>query len=252
MVGRDNLCTTLGYRGLVGAHGGFVEQVVIPVGDFFEVTGNVMPNLVEPLLVAVHAIEQLKSHRDIAEEKSVLVQGAGCIGICLAGILRDVYGINVQIFDPLSDRLKRAAEAGFNTINGEQLASMHHSFSVVIDAAGKDLSMEQQPLDQAIDLCAAGGCIVGIGTYFISLDILPARILFQEISLLSSFAYTRADVEELARIQSSLKIDFQPMLTQVPFENIVEEGFYHAELDRNAFTRITTSPYQANVRKIAA
>jgi len=252
-AGKDNLCSTLAYRGLVGAHGGFTEYVAIPREDFFATTPNVQPNMVEPLLVTLHAINQLKANGGLdASHGQILILGAGSIGICLAGILRDVYQLESVLSDPLENRMKQAAQLGFDVIATEKLASMENAFSIVVDAAGKDLSLERQPLDLAIEYCAAGGRILGIGTYFITLDLLPARFLFQEITLLPSFAYTRAEVNELAKIQSSLQLDFSSMVTKVPFEAILDEGFYLAELDRNAFTRITTAPFTGQARKAAA
>lgn len=251
--GRDNLCESLAYRGLVGAHGGFVEQTVIPQSDFFETAENIQPNLVEPLLVGLHAAKHLKkAHTSSQIKKPVLIMGAGCIGICLASILRDAYKIPVLITDPLENRLTLAGNAGFDTCSHTEILGRQNTFDWVIDAAGKDLGLEQQPLDQAIDLCSAGGTILAIGTYFITLELLPARFLFQEIGIVSSFAYDRADVSELARIQTLLTTDFDLFTTKVSFESLIDEGYYLAELDRNAFTRITTSPAEVQTKRIAA
>jgi len=251
--GRHNLCESLAYRGILGAHGGFTEQIVISENDFFPTTENIPPNLVEPLLVATHAVSQLRTLGHSTELNTpILIMGAGCIGICLATILRDIYGADVSITDPLEQRLERAADAGFNTIAFSAIDETNGSWPVVVDAAGKDASLSKQPLDQALDLCAAGGTILGIGTYFITLEILPARFLFQEQQVVPSFAYCSADVEELSRIQSSLTTNFHSLMTPVPFDQIIDDGYYLAELDRNAFTRITTSPYRTAEARIAA
>ena len=252
-AGKDNLCETLAYRGLVGAHGGFVEQIVIPQSDFFETSENIQPNLVEPLLVALHAATQLKKANSISRIRNpVLIMGAGCIGICLASVLRDAYKIPVVITDPLERRLGLAQDAGFDTLEHPEILGRQNEFDWVVDAAGKDLGLAQQPLDQAIDLCAAGGTILAIGTYFITLELLPARFLFQEISIIPSFAYDREDVAELTRIQTMLTTNFEAFIKTVSFESLIDEGYYLAELDRNAFTRITTSPAEVQSKRIAA
>lgn len=253
-AGRDNLCETLAYRGLVGAHGGFVEQTVIPQADFFETTDNIQPNLVEPLLVALHAAKRLKKANEESPIRNpVLIMGAGCIGICLASILKNAYKIPVLITDPLKNRLALANCEGFDTCSHSEVLARQNTFDWVVDAAGKDPGREQQPLYQAIDLCSAGGTIIAIGTYFTTLEIQPANFLFQEISIVSSLAYDRSDVTELKNIQQRLTTNFRAFTTKVAFENLIDESYDIAELDRRStFTRIITSPAEVNSTRITA
>ena len=252
-TGRDNLCETLAYRGLVGAHGGFVEKTVIPQNDFFETAENIQPNLVEPLLVALHAARHLKNANETKSiRKPVLIMGAGCIGICLAAILRDAYKIPVVITDPIKNRLNLANHEGFNTCAHSEILTRKNAFDWIIDAAGKDPGLEQQPLDQAIDLCSTGGTIIAIGNYFITHEVLPARLLFREISIIPSFVYKQSDVAELRNIQQRLTTNFRAFTTQVSFKNLIDEGYCLPKLDRNAFTRITTSPSEVCSTRIAA
>lgn len=239
--GRDNLCTQLAYRGLLGAHGGFTEYTCVPADHIFPVSDPVMLNLIEPLLVATHAVATVSVEKLSGK---VHVLGAGCIGICTAAILEKVYHLDVTLSDPREQRLAKAAQMGFKTLSAAQINDSEGMAAVVFDAAGKEMQFERQPLDLAIDLCAPGGTVVGVGTYFITLDLLPARFLFTEKSIVPSFAYTSEDVKTLANTIELLDVDFSSMMTRVPFDNIIEQGYYQAEVNRDVFTRIVTSAFE--------
>ncbi len=239
--GKDNLCEKLAYRGLLGAHGGFTEYLTVKTSDLFPVKDATLLNLVEPMLVATHAIAMTKAKAELSGTVHVL--GAGCIGICTAAILQQIHKLDVTLSDPRENRLARAAGMGFKTMSVEDVEQSAGSANIVFDAAGKELQFGKQPLDLAIDICQPGGSIVGIGTYFITLDLLPARFLFSEKTIIPSFAYTSADVATLAKNITALELDFASMITRIPFDQIIEKGYYQAELDRDVFTRIVTSVF---------
>ena len=238
VAGKDNLCESLAYRGLLGADGGFCEYVTVPVGSTFPVKKATWLNLVEPLLVATHAASLIPKEK---RSGKVMVLGAGCVGLCVAAVLKDIHGFDVVMSDPLDNRLSMAQSLGFVTAAYDSLEKAHGAYPLVVDAAGKELKHQQQPLDLAIDLCAPGGSIVGVGTYFITVDLLPAKFLFSEKSILPSFAYTSADVSELRDTIDSISVDFDKIYTRIPFDRLIEEGYFQAEMDRNVFTRIVTS-----------
>lgn len=241
-AGKDNLCESLAYRGLLGADGGFSEYVCVPSGSTFPVEKASWLNLVEPLLVATHAVSTIPKDK---RRGQVLVLGAGCVGLCVAAVLKDIHGLDVALSDPLDNRLSVARSLGFKVLEYESLQSVHGTYPIVVDAAGKELKHQQQPLDLAIDLCAPGGSVVGVGTYFITVDLLPAKFLFSEKSLLPSFAYTSADVTELRHTINQITVDFDRIYTRIPFDRLIEDGYFQAEMDRNVFTRIVTSISEA-------
>lgn len=232
-AGRANICSTLAYRGLVGADGGFAEYVVAAEADLFPVAEEHMLNFVEPLLVGVHAFKRLGGRA----AGSVLVIGAGAVGCSVAAVWQDCCGLDVTVHDILPRRLERAAAMGLTTAASVDAGT----FDVVVDAAGKDVMHNTAALVDALAAVRPGGTVVAIGSYFSPVSLLPTDIVFAERDVLSSFAYDQSDVEDLATWIDKISSDFTALTTSVTLDRLVEDGYYQAEIDKDAFTRIVVS-----------
>ncbi|MDL1963492.1 MAG: alcohol dehydrogenase catalytic domain-containing protein [Deltaproteobacteria bacterium] len=231
--GKEHLCNSMAYYGLIGADGGFAEYAVVRTNNVLPVSDPAIITFVEPLLVALHAVAKIKS--DLGGCK-VLVMGAGAIGTAMASVLTFVCKAAVSITDILSKRRQRAKAAGFHVIEKDALSQC---FDIVIDCAGSDPYSGKHPaILEGCQYLLKGGTLLVLGTYFHPLAFVPVQMLINEYMLINSYLYNNADVVSLKETITSLKTDFSLFIDDVPLKRIIEDGYYRAEVDKDSFTRL--------------
>jgi (R,R)-butanediol dehydrogenase/meso-butanediol dehydrogenase/diacetyl reductase len=236
LAGNVHYCSQNAYYGLVGAHGGFCEYSAVNVNNVIEVEDRSLLSFVEPLLVAAHSFNRYQ--KDVTGKK-VLVLGAGAVGLSCAALWQKMGAKSLTIYDNLPNRLKIATNSGLHTVNDTQ--ELMGQFDVVIDAAGKDPASQKQAFELAPDYLKQGGTLILIGTYFFPLELVPAQMLVTETTYLPSYMYDLQDVDLLRTILSELDFPFSNCIKRVAFDDIIQEGYYQAELDKDTFVRIVTS-----------
>lgn len=236
LSGNVHFCSNKAYHGLAGAHGGFCEYSSVNIENVIEVENKSLLTFVEPLLVAVHSYHR---YGQSLNSKKVLILGAGAVGISCAAIWQKMGAEGITIYDNLPNRLAKAALLGFDVVKDAQV--LRNQFDVVIDAAGKDPLHEEQAFEIAPTFLKPGGIVISIGTYFFPMSVIPIETLVEEKSHVPSYMYDMKDVQLLKSLIPELDMDFESLITRVPLDRIVEEGYYQAELDRDTFVRIVTS-----------
>ena len=161
--------------------------------------------LVEPLAVASHAVERALPpglphvHEGLGIGQSVVIQGAGPIGLLTAATARAVGAGQVIMVDMIEDRLSMAERFGATeTINlGEydsdefidEIADRTPSGDgpdVVIEAVGRPEAFEQ-----ALQIPHNGGTVVEVGHYFSAGEakIDPSDLIHRQLDVYGSLAY---------------------------------------------------------------
>lgn len=232
--GKDQVCEALAYRGVLGADGGFCEYSLVGADSIIPVADRDQLSFIEPLLLGVHSSKRFTMPKD----NRAFIIGAGAVGCAIAAVWQDCLGIDVTIHDLLPSRVARAAAMGLNATSEVPEPGQ---YAAVVDAAGKDPAHGIDALLQAIDLCRPGGAIVALGAYFSPQEFMSMPIVFSERSIVTSFAYNTSDVEDFMIWRDKLDCDFSALVSRVPLDRLVEDGYYQAELDRDSFTRIVTS-----------
>ena len=161
-IGKSNCCANLQ---IIGVHreGGFADYVTVPVDRLHVVPKGLSAfaaSFTEPVAIGVQA-----SRRGmIADGDSVLILGAGPIGLALVEVAR-ARGARVFVTDIVSERLEIAADLGGTPLTaGESLVdevmrlTNGEGMPVVVEATGNVKAMES-----TVDLVAAGGRIVIVG-----------------------------------------------------------------------------------------
>jgi L-idonate 5-dehydrogenase len=170
--------------------------------------------MIEPLAVALHAIEQAGP----VSGKRILVTGAGTIGLLTAITAKAFGSVAVVVTDILAERREFAFQCGidsvFDPLNEEFTAQVKDiagdGFDVIFEASGA-----VPALRQAFDLVRAGGTIVQIGTIGIEDVPLPAnQLMVKEIKFVGSFRYGNV-FEEAIRLVESGRVDLRPFITGV-------------------------------------
>jgi len=127
--------------------------------------------LVEPLAVALHAVHRA----GIAPGSSVLVIGAGPIGLCAVAVASGL-GAAVDVQGHRPERLTAAERLGAGRTVGS-------GYDVVIDAAGT-----QRSLDRATERVRPGGTIAVVATFWEPVTV-GVGLLMKEATLVPAFTY---------------------------------------------------------------
>ena len=157
--------------------GGMQSELLIKESNLVFLPDNVSYEagaMIEPIAVCLHAIKKA----NISGSSSVLVYGAGTIGLLSAMWARTFGAKSVFVHDVDKSRLDFAENLGFQTYSSE-------SVNVVIEASGSDVA-----LNDAIMTCEAFGKIILIGhgkkDTCIRHDVF-AKILRKQLTLIGSW-----------------------------------------------------------------
>jgi len=231
--GDINLCDTFAYYGLAGANGGLADYSVVKKENIIEVEKQELITYIEPILLAIHVNEMMNDYKD---GDKILILGAGAIGICVAAVLKDYAKKDVIITDTMEERLHRASQAGFETITKDKLVDKKYNF--VIDCAGSDTYNKSSAIVEAFDYINKRGTVIGLGTYFHTVAIEPIPMMVFEHKMIWSFSYNKADIKILPTVLEVLTTDFTIFSEDINIDNIIEEGYFRAEVDKDSFTRL--------------
>jgi (R,R)-butanediol dehydrogenase/meso-butanediol dehydrogenase/diacetyl reductase len=236
-AGRPNHCGTLAYHGLLGAHGGLARYCVVAERQAIVLPRRELGPFFECLLV-VHNLLR-KARPFIARARSILVLGAGPIGLSAGALLRDVYGRPAVLHDVLPGRRARAARLGYALASEADLAGAH---DLVLDCAGTNPDTGGSALLDGLGRVEKGGALMFVGTYLHQTSIAPMDVLLRELTLAGSFAYTEQDLTELVPRLGDVRLDLSPISERLSLETAATEGLLRGEVDRDGFTALIVEP----------
>lgn len=194
LAGDDQQCPeALGAMYGVSRHGGLADEVwvdercakVVDDPGSFE-----HAHLVEPIAVALHGVNR----SGLFAGSSVLVVGAGPIGLCAIAVAR-ARGASVDLLAHRSSRIEAGERLGAGT-------SLRSDYDVVVEAAGTQSSM-----DRAIELVRPGGTVAILGNFW---DPVSIGLGFQmkEVALIPAFTYGHhhgaSEFEQAVEVLSSV------------------------------------------------
>lgn len=230
--GKYNNCETMAYYGLLGEHGGFAEYSVVNEENVIPVEKKELLTFIEPILCGINCGLKLKRMEEV---EKILILGAGALGISAASVLQDYFGYQVYVNDVFENRMSKAEQAGFKIVGKSDLK---REYDVVLDFAGSDTTSKTVAFDEGFNYLKRDGSFVSVGTYFHPIPIVPCNLTFNEHHIISSFSYSGACVSLLEEVLGSLRTDFSLFIDRIPFEDVIEGGYYRAEVDRDSFTRL--------------
>ncbi len=209
---RTNLCENCGVYGLfpddeVHLNGYFASHIVIRKGStFFNVSGMSLKQrlLVEPAAVAVHAVERAKTTGLLNFNTSVLVQGAGPIGLMVMAVLRTLGIENLIVVDGNDNRLEIAKQFGatktFNFTKYASFDAMLNEIKDYTDGLGAEFLFQCTGVAQAganaWKMVRRGGGFCEVGFFMDGGNCSINHhfdICNKEISLVGSWVYTPQD-----------------------------------------------------------
>ncbi|MEY2424252.1 MAG: L-iditol 2-dehydrogenase [Acidimicrobiaceae bacterium] len=190
-TGCTNLCRRGGYGLGLGRNGGLADLADAPLANLAPIPDGVdavTASLTEPLAVAVRGV----GLADLRPDSTVLVLGAGTIGLCAALVARD-RAATVAIAARHPHQRAAADRLGVTVIEEDAVLAWtkEHRPDVVIESVGGDAST----VDQAIRGVRRGGCIVVLGSFNAPRAVDLQTLMMKEVALVGSFCYGTGDRE---------------------------------------------------------
>ncbi|MCY1525929.1 Sorbitol dehydrogenase [compost metagenome] len=222
-AGRYNLCSDMGFIGLMG-DGGFAERARVPAYMLHRLPNGVslrQAAVLEPAAVALHALHQ----SSLKPGDSCAVFGLGTIGLLLIMLAR-LRGIERTTgVDVASERLRLARAFGASQVldardgNVAQHLQQQGGVDCAFEAAGS-----QATLNAALHSLRKGGEAVLVGLMG-EARFDAFHLVNHELRLLSSVGY-RGVYPELIDLLASGKLDLSRAITRcVPLEQAISAGF---------------------------
>lgn len=192
-TGRYNLCPNVEFFATPPYDGVFQEYVAHDASLCFKIPDHVSTlegALIEPLAVGFHAAFQGEAHAG----QTVVVMGAGCIGLVTLMALKSVGVSKVYVVDIMDKRLEKAKELGASEIiNGKNKDAVEEVLrltegkgcDLVIETAGTEITTHQ-----AIHMTKRGSNIVLVGYSKTGEMTLPmSLVLDKELTFKTVFRY---------------------------------------------------------------
>jgi len=235
-TGLYNLCPNIIFMSTPPYDGTFQEYVTIAADMAFKLPENVTTKegaLIEPLAVGLQATTRGK----VGLGHTVLIIGAGCIGLMNLLACKARGAAQIFIADVLQKRLDFAKQFGVTAainvkdIDLEKYISDQtdgEGVDVVIDCSGTKAGLQITPM-----VVKPGGNIVLVGMPpedFVELNI--TKLIWKEINIMASFRYRNRYPTAIKVLESGL-MDVNRMITHEFNLEELEEAFKYV-IDNNA------------------
>lgn len=216
-AGLINICSNRQLLGTMDLNGSFAEYVcvnennVLKLPDGMDYQEAVM---IEPFSVAYRAVQKALP----LTGKTVLIAGAGTIGLLVLIIAKHFGAENVVVTDLCDDRLELAAELGANfTINpkaqdmNEVLKEngLHNSIDVCFEAVGLTPTAQQ-----TINFVRNRGTVIWIGNSAKMIEINMQQIVTRELVVMGTYCYNQKDFNDALTLLGEGKINIRNLISK--------------------------------------
>lgn len=213
--GLVNCCTTNETMGCQ-RDGAFSEYITMPIERVYDGKGLSAKTLalIEPFCISYHGV----SRANVKEGDTVLVMGAGTIGV-LAAVAAKALGAKVYISDVAAQKLEYAYKEFKldGMVLNESAESFEKQINEITNGNGFDVTIEAVGLpstfQNCIDAASFGGRVVLIGVGKQNLDFNFTLIQKKELNVFGSRNALKKDFLELIDIVKEGKVDLEKVVT---------------------------------------
>lgn len=221
--GKYNLCPDVIFFATPPVQGALQNYVVHPADMCFRLPENVTMEegaLVEPLCVGLHACRQ----GDVKLGDSVVILGAGCIGLAALMSAKAMGASNVVVVDLYEKRLEFAKDMGANYVINAAKEDVFDQCRKIFGSRGADIVIETagspKTIYQTSILAKQGGTVVLVGIA-VNNDLTYnfGQVMSKELTVKSVFRYRNLYPVAIAAIADG-SIDVKKMVThRFPFHD---------------------------------
>jgi L-iditol 2-dehydrogenase len=208
LAGRYNLCPDVRFFATPPYDGAFSQFVVMPAAFVYPVPDSVSDDaagLIEPLSVGVWACR--RGH--VTPGRSVLVTGAGPIGLIAAQTARAYGADTVTVTDVNPHRLDLAEGLGLDTVNVAQtsLVDAGVQADVLLECSGN-----ARATWDAVSTTARAGNVVLVGMGGDTVQLPLSYVQDRELTITGAFRYANTWPTAI-RLAASGRVDLDAMVT---------------------------------------
>ncbi|MCX7795704.1 MAG: NAD(P)-dependent alcohol dehydrogenase [bacterium] len=239
-TGRYNLCPDVAFMATPPIDGAFTEYITHPEDFAFRLPDNVSFDegaLIEPLSVGIYSAERAI----IRPEDTVLIFGAGPIGLVTLQAVKAYGAGQVFIVDINDFRLSKARELGADLVINSSLEKVEDyikdGVDVVFEASGNS-----SVISQTTKFAKRGGKVVFIGLAsedYIGINI--NEISSKELDLLGIFRYANVYKKAIDLLARG-KVDLKTLIThRFPLEK-TQEALEFADKNKDKCIKVIVNP----------
>ncbi len=206
----------IGAGPLAAPHGGFASAIAFDAARLYHVPDTLSDAecaILEPATVAVHAVRRT----DIRLGDSVVVIGAGPIGLLVMQAARAAGAGRLVILEPAPERRQLAGMLGADVLIDPATGETAAAVDAAVGAAGADVVFEcagiAQTVQHAVDFVRRGGIVSLVGVPATRSEIDAAGWLVKEVRLTSSIAYQHEDFDIAKSLVADRRIDVAALHT---------------------------------------
>ncbi len=226
--GRDNICEAMNVIG-VTREGAMAEYLLVPRESIVVIkkeTSLELGALAEPYSVALHAAEMI----GVNPEQTVVILGAGTIGLCLLAELKRRGLEKIFVVDMNEERLSIAGEMGADVLINPAKESVDKRIGELTSGACADLVFEcvgsSETIREATNLVRQGGTVLVLGICEIPVELFFLGLVTREIQIRTSYGATAAEFRQAMDIIASNPSAVKSLVGKVvALESLAEDGF---------------------------
>lgn len=216
-----HLCPSLGFIGEV-TPGCFAPYLLMEPQRLIAIPPD-MPledaAVAEPLAVAIHIVRAAKFTR-LKDTDTVVVIGAGPIGLLSLLALKTLTKAKVMVADIRAERLELAAKLGAKKTFSHTDRIKKDSIAAVIEAVGVGVTLQE-----AMRILQPKGKLAMAGLYEDKSILDPNPIVGKELRLYGINTYERADLLEAVELIHQGKVNMKPIITDIVPLSDTEQAF---------------------------
>jgi (R,R)-butanediol dehydrogenase / meso-butanediol dehydrogenase / diacetyl reductase len=225
-TGHYNLCTSVGFHGLM-ADGGMAEYTVVPQNQIHPLPDSIpleMGALVEPMSVAYHA-DVLGEVRD---QSRALIYGAGPIGIGLWFALRGMGLTEIDVVEPSPTRRNAIEALGARTLDPTAL-DVPELIADRTDGDGVDATFDAAgvapAIESALECLRERRPLISVAIYDKPLTTPLINLVLRERRIQGTICYTGDDYRAVIALMAQGHYDTTGWVDTIPMSGVLEQGF---------------------------
>lgn len=241
--GDYHICAKGGSVGLASP-GGFANLVTVPAAGLAPIPDGVSDQyaaLAEPLAVSLHAVRR----SEISPGDSVLILGAGPIGIGLLMFAKLAGASAIYVSEPLDSRAEQARDLGATEVYSPLETDVRREVFLRTGRIGPDVVLEAtghpDAAALAVNSARRGGRIMLAGVSDANLSVPLGQIVYFERTVVGSLGYN-FDIPRVLDLMATGRLDASPLLTGVYPLASGHDVFDDLETDRGRHLKVLLTP----------
>jgi L-iditol 2-dehydrogenase len=227
--GDVHLCLNKRFLGVLDCNGAMADCVAIPTRLLFKLADHVSYDvgaMIEPLAVACRAV----NHAGDLEGRSVMVVGAGTIGLLVIALVKMRGPARIFVSDLSDSRLAVARQMGADAVINPARDDLGEVVRQQTDGKNLDVAFEAvgatPTVQQAMACLRVGGTAVWIGNSAKMITVNMQEIVTRELNVCGSFLYSMKEFAEVAGLLNGGRLAVEPMISlKVPMMDRGSEMF---------------------------